>query len=152
VTVVKGVRLVLRSEGASLLRRVAKVAGFSLIECLVAILILGIGVVGVAGMFTCASVSERKASFMAKAREVADDVIEDVRVNGYASLSEASGSREIATPGLPRSHGVLAWQPYPTGASEGGLKLVAINIDWHWSRATSGSYRAVTLVSAQGGA
>ena len=129
-----------------------KVAGFSLIECLVAILILGIGVVGVAGMFTYAAVSERKASFMAKAREVADDALEDVRVNGYASFNGASGSREIATPGLPRSHGVVAWQPYPSSGADTGLKLVAINIDWRWSTATSGAFRAVTLVSQQGGA
>jgi type IV pilus assembly protein PilV len=129
-----------------------KMGGFSLIECLVAIVILGIGVVGVAGMFTYASVSEKKASFMAKAREVADDAIEDVRVNGYAGFSGTSGSRTIATPGLPRSTGVIAWQPYPSAGSDTGLKLVAININWHWSRATSGKYRAVTLVSELGGA
>ena len=129
-----------------------KVAGFSLIECLVAILILGIGVVGVAGMFTYASVSERKASFMAQAREVSDDVLEDLRVNGYAGFNGVSGSRTIATPGLPRSTGVIAWQPYPSAGSETGLKLVAININWQWSRATSGKYRAVTLVSELGGA
>jgi len=129
-----------------------KVAGFSLIECLVAILILGIGVVGVAGMFTYASVSERKASFMAQAREVSDDVLEDLRVNGYAGFNGVSGSRTIATPGLPRSHGVVAWQPYPSGGGDTGLKLVAINIDWQWSKATSGTYRAVTLVSELGGA
>jgi type IV pilus assembly protein PilV len=137
VTVVKGVR---------------KVAGFSLIECLVAIVILGIGIVGVAGMFTYASVSERKATFMANARQLADDVLEDVRVNGYAGFSQVSGSRTIATPGLPRASGVIAWQPYPSGSSESGLKLVAVNINWQWSRATSGSYRATTLVSEYGGA
>lgn len=146
----KGVRLVLRGE-VSPLRRAAKAAGFSLIECLVAIMILGIGVVGVAGMFTYAGVSERKATFMAKARELADDVLEDVRVNGYEGFSQASGSRTLITPGLPRSSGVIAWQPYPTGSSENGLKLVAVNINWQWSKATSGSYRATTLVSEQGG-
>ena len=129
-----------------------KVAGFSLIECLVAILILGIGVVGVAGMFTYASVSEKKASFMAKAREVADNTLESVRVDGYAGLSGSAGSRSIATPGLPRATGVIAWQSYPTGSGENGLKLVAVNINWQWSKATSGKYRAATLVSEQGGA
>lgn len=134
------------------MKGVRKVAGFSLIECLVAIVILGIGVVGVAGMFTYASVSERKAAFMAKARELGDGVLEDVRVNGYAGFSAVSGSQAIATPGLPRSSGVIAWQPYPTGSSESGLKLVAVNINWQWSKATSGSYRATTLVSELGGA
>ena len=133
------------------MKGVRKVAGFSLIECLVAILILGIGVVGVAGMFTYASVSERKATFMAKARQMADDTLEDARVNGYAGFSAVSGSRTIATPGLPRSSGVIAWQPYPTGSGENGLKLVAVNINWQWSKATSGSYRATTLVSQLGG-
>ncbi|MFB3881758.1 MAG: prepilin-type N-terminal cleavage/methylation domain-containing protein [Armatimonadota bacterium] len=129
-----------------------KQGGFSLIECLVAITIIGIGVVGVAGMFTYASVSEKKAAFMAKAREVAEDAIEDARVNGYAGLSGTSGSRTIATPGLPRSSGVIAWQAYPSAGTENGLKLVAVNINWHWSKGTTGKYRAVTLVSELGGA
>ncbi len=129
-----------------------QLGGFSLIECLVAILVLGVGVVGVAGMFTYASVSERKASLMAEAREMADDAVESVRINGYGGLAGVSGSRTIATPGLPRSHGTVAWQPYPSGGADTGLRLVAVDIDWEWSSATSGSFHTVTLVSEQGGA
>ena len=123
--------------------------GFTLIECLVTTVILGIGVVGVAGMFACATISERKAAHMAQARHLAEETLEAVRADTYTVFDEASGSVSIPTPGLPRATGVLAWQPYPTGAD--GLKLVALNLSWDWAQSSSGTYTVVTLVSEQGG-
>jgi len=122
--------------------------GFTFIECLVTTVILGIGVVGVAGMFACATISQRKAAHMAQARHLAEETLEAVRAGTYAVFDEASGSVSIPTPGLPRAAGVLAWQPYPTGAD--GLKLVALNLSWDWAGSSSGTYTIVTLVSEQG--
>ncbi len=126
------------------LRRSA--SGFTLIECLVATAILGIGVVGVASMFVYASVSQRKAAYMAQAREIGDRILEEARTGSNGLCQGSSGSQTIETPGLPRSTGVVAWQPYPSGASDTGLKLVAINIDWSWPKPTAGEYRVVTLL------
>ena len=123
--------------------------GFTLIECLVTTVILGIGVDGVAGMFACATISERKAAHMAQARNLAEETLEAVRAGGYAVFDEASGSVSIPTPGIPRSTGVLAWQPYPTAADN--LKLVALNLSWEWAGSSSGAYTVVTLVSKQEG-
>lgn len=120
-------------------------------ECLVAAAILAIGVVGVASMFTYASVSDRKATYMAQAREIADRALEDLRTSGYSRFTQATGTATIATPELPRSSGVMAWQPYPAASPEAGLKLVAVNITWDWPKPTAGTYRVVTLVSQQGG-
>ena len=127
-----------------------QVGGFSLVECMVATVILGIGVVGVAGMFTYASISDRKATYMARAREICSQTLEEVRSAGDSALTGASGSRTVETPGLPRSNGIMAWEPYPFGSPENGLKLVALNITWDWPKPSSGVYRVVTLVSDEG--
>jgi len=124
-------------------------AGFSLPECLVATVILGIGVVGVAGMFACATLSERKAAHMAQAHEVAEKTLEEVRAGGYGVFSQPSGLVTIPTPDLPRSSGELAWQPYPDSASDQGLKLVSLNLSWNWAGSTSGKYRVTTLAAEQ---
>ena len=121
--------------------------GFSLTECLVTALLLGIGVVGVASMFVYATGSERKALYTAQARTVAEQTLENVRAQGYGVFTQASGSATIPTPGLPRATGMLAWQPYPDSGSEQGLKLVAVNVSWRWGGPSSGQYRLVTLMS-----
>lgn len=121
--------------------------GFTLIECLVTTVILGVGVVGVAGMFACATISERKVAHMAQARHLAEETLEAVRAGAYAVSDQATGSVSVPTPGLPHATGVLAWQPYPTGAD--GLKLVAFNLSWEWAGSSSGTYAVVTLVSEQ---
>lgn len=124
--------------------------GFTLIECLVAILIIGIGVIGVAGMFTCASLSEQKATYMAQARQAAEDALENARAGAYPVFSEPSGVVDIPTPGLPRATGQLAWEPYSSAAGE-SLKTVALNINWDWTGTTSGKYWVTTLVASGGG-
>jgi prepilin-type N-terminal cleavage/methylation domain-containing protein len=126
---------------------------FTLIECLVATTVLGIGVVGVASMFTYASISQRKATYMAQAREIADRVLEQARTQTNGLCQGESGSQTVATPGLPNSTGTVGWAVYPTGGSDTGLRLVSVNLSWSWSKPTAGEYRLVTLVylSPQGG-
>jgi prepilin-type N-terminal cleavage/methylation domain-containing protein len=125
--------------------------GFTLIECLVAAVILGVGIAGVAGMFTYASLSEKKAALMAEARQVAEETLETVRAGGYGVAGEPYGYLAVDTSGLPRSSGTLAWQPYPDGASSPEMKLVAINLAWDWPGPVGGKYNVVTLVSEHGG-
>jgi len=123
---------------------------FTLIECLVSTVILGVGVVGVAGIFACASLSERKASHIAQARQIAEETLEAVRAGGYDISASPSGSCSVPTPGLPHSSGVLAWQPYAAASGE-VLNIVAVNIQWSWPKSTGGSYNVATLVATGGG-
>jgi prepilin-type N-terminal cleavage/methylation domain-containing protein len=120
--------------------------GFTLIECLVATAILAIGVVGVATMFMYASVSERKAAYMAQARELADQVLEQARTGSNGLCQGPSGSQTLPTPGLPRSTGTVAWEPYPSGAPDTGLKVVAVDLRWSWPKPMAGEYRVITLL------
>jgi prepilin-type N-terminal cleavage/methylation domain-containing protein len=126
-------------------------AGFTLTECVVTVFLLGVGVVGVASMFVCANLSERKATYADQARNIAEQTLEKVRAQGYGVFTQASGTVSVAAPGLPRATGVLAWQPYPSGAPEQGLRLVALNLTWDWAGPTSGQYRLVTLMSKPDG-
>jgi len=125
--------------------------GFTLIECLVATVILGIGVIGVASMFAYASLSEKKAAYLAEARDIAQQTLEDVRARGYGYFTAPSGVTTVPTNGLPRATGALAWQPYPDSSCEKGLKLVSINLTWDWAGPTGGKYYVTTLVSEKGG-
>lgn len=125
---------------------------FTLIECLVTTVILGIGVVGVAGMFACATISERKAAHMAGARHVAEEALEAVRAGGFGVLDYSSGTASLDTSALPHATGTLAWEPYATGSTgSDDLKLVAVNLSWDWAASSSGTYKIVTLVSTHGG-
>ncbi len=123
--------------------------GFTLIECLVTTVILGIGVVGAAGMFACTTIAERKAAYMTQARHIADETLEAVRAGTYPVFDASSGSAAVETSGLPHAAGTVAWEPYATGS--GDLKLVAVNLSWNWAASSSGEYNVVTLVSTHGG-
>ena len=125
--------------------------GFTLIECMAAILLLGIGVVGVAGMFAAATISERKAAHMSQAQELAERVIEEVRAGGYGVLSQPSGLVDLPTTNLPHATAALAWQPYPDASSDTGIKLVSVDLTWNWAGASGGRYRVVTLAAEQAG-
>jgi prepilin-type N-terminal cleavage/methylation domain-containing protein len=125
---------------------------FTLIECLVTTVILGIGVVGVAGMFTYATISEQKASYMAEARHIGEETMEAVRAGGFGVLDYSSGTASLDTSALPRATGTLAWEPYSIGSTgSDDLKLVAVNLSWNWAASSSGTYKVVTLVSTHGG-
>ena len=65
--------------------------GFSLIEVLVAVLVLGVAVAGAAGLFTVAVASTRTARVQTTATLLALDKLE--RLRGLAWTYEASGAR-----------------------------------------------------------
>jgi prepilin-type N-terminal cleavage/methylation domain-containing protein len=123
--------------------------GFTFVECLTATVILGIGVVGVASMFTYASMSQRKASYMARAREIADGAMEEARISPDSFCPGNSGNRAIPTPNLPRSSGTMAWQIHPSESTDSELKLVTVNLVWSWPATTSGKYVVTTLIPRQ---
>jgi len=111
--------------------------GFTSIECLIATVILGIGVIAVAGMLACDSLSERSAANLAQARHIAEGTQEAGRSGGYDLSSQTSGSRSVPTAGVPRSRAMLASQSYASG-SEGKITRVALDLTWSWPR-SSGS-------------
>jgi len=122
-------------------------AGFSLVEALVTTVILGIGVVGTASTFTYAGISVKKQAYMSEARHVAEQAVEKVRAQGYDVFTQPSGSAALTMRGLPRATGTLSWLPYPDSGNDQGLRLLTVDLTWHWAGTTAGHYRVVTLVS-----
>jgi len=65
-------------------KMVRKTSGFSLIEVLVAVVVLSIGLVGLAGLQAKSLVNGVSASYRTQATMLAKDLSEKMRVNGYA--------------------------------------------------------------------
>jgi len=61
--------------------------GFTLIECLVSIVVLGVGIVGVVGCFTAALLSNQKASDIQLATSLGQSIIENMRSYGFGSVT-----------------------------------------------------------------
>ncbi len=65
-----------------------KTSGFTLIEVLVAMVILAIGILGVTILFPAALRDSRRASGLTVASVYADSVIDTLRAQGYRSLAQ----------------------------------------------------------------
>lgn len=142
--------------------------GFTLIELLAVILLLGIGLVGIAGMFTAGIISSRKAANETAAANRATQEIERIRDGGYlgAVVDTAhfpsprytiisSSKATFAVPELSNGAGELtietdtAAQPVDpnTGFIIGNLKRVNVKITWGGGSKVRGSYSITTLIS-----
>jgi prepilin-type N-terminal cleavage/methylation domain-containing protein len=67
--------------------RKSKTDGFTLIEVLIAMVILGIGILGVTILFPAALRDTQRASSMTVAAMYADSVIDILRAQGYRSIA-----------------------------------------------------------------
>ena len=77
--------------GKNVNRAMRRVAGFSMIELLVAVLVMGIGVLGVTGLQMVSLQNNRDALLRSEAIQLAYDILDKIRVN----------------PGVPAGAGVL---------------------------------------------
>ena len=64
--------------------------GLTLLECLAAVLILGLGLIGVVGSMTAALLSNQKASDMQLATAIAQGTIEEMRSLGFGEVDYTS--------------------------------------------------------------
>jgi prepilin-type N-terminal cleavage/methylation domain-containing protein len=132
--------------------------GFTLIECLVAIVILGLGIVGVVGCFTAALLSNQKASNIQLATSLAQSVIENMRSYGFGSITydnfpasidknTISDNKDISdlAEQLGRLHSGRATTTITNNYNgDARLKQVAVEISW---RSINNSHPTVRLES-----
>jgi len=142
--------------------------GMSLLELLAVTLLLGIGLTGVAGMFTAGVISNRKAANITAAANRANQEIERLRDTGFsgaimdvahfpsthysltsptradfqvAELSQGSGYITVDTD-------TEAQEIDPnTGNQIGNLKQVRVVINWGGGSPVRGSYSVTTLLA-----
>jgi prepilin-type N-terminal cleavage/methylation domain-containing protein len=123
--------------------------GFTLIECLVAIVILGIGIVGVVGCFTAALLSNKKAEEIQQATAFAQDTIEDMRSRGFGGVTYAEFP---ASSGVAELHqGVRTIEITDNYGGDVRMKQVAVEISWGGANRSHPSIRLESLITNRTG-
>jgi len=129
--------------------------GFTLIECIAAVLILGVGLVGVAGSMTAALLSNQKASDMQLAISIAQSTIEEMRSQGFGSVTYddfPATATQTTEPELADLH--AGTRTIVITNNYGGntrLKKVAVTVSWRGRNATPVSITLETIVTNRTG-
>jgi len=137
-------------------------SGFTLLEVLVAILVLSIGLLGLAGLMASSIRNNHSAQQRTQATWLAYDVIDRMRVNRPAAIASsdnynialgaASGSAGLAGADITDWKADLA-NALPAGdgsvAVNSGTRAVTVIIQWNDSRGTGGSNAQQLRVDTQ---
>jgi type IV pilus assembly protein PilV len=118
-------------------------AGFTLIEVMVSVVILGIGLVGVVGCLTAALTTQQKASQIRLATAIAQDTIEDMRSRGFGTITYDDFPATSAVDDLHGGTQTIAITDNYRNDSR--LKHVTVTISW---RAPGGRTARVSLETA----
>jgi prepilin-type N-terminal cleavage/methylation domain-containing protein len=140
-------------------------SGFSLIELIVVITLLGIGLVAVSGMFVSGVISDTKAERIARATNAAQRELERLRSAGFSGCivhtdvfpttsytiveqySDLTGRVRFPVSGLPSGTGTVQIGYYTSAIGTWpNLKQIAVTVSWSGARRTQGSVRMVTLI------
>jgi len=142
--------------------------GLSVLELLMVTLLLGIGLTGVAGMFTAGVISNRKAAHVTTAANRAAQEMERLRDGGflgavvdydhfpYLNYCILSSTRAgFLVEELPQGYGTIDIDLDPeaqvidpnTGLYVGNMKRVRVVINWGGARPVRGSYSVTTLLA-----
>ena len=135
--------------------------GFSLVEALVALLVLSIGLLGIAGLQLTAMRNNQAAYLRSQAVALADDILERIRANrgALAAYAVALGDDPPATPSTMAETDLRTWLltlgallPSGDGAItvNGPANRVTVTTQWQERSAVAGEAAAaqtVTIVS-----
>ncbi|MHB9025138.1 MAG: type II secretion system protein [Armatimonadota bacterium] len=148
--------------------RPARRSGFSLVELLVSVVILGIGLVALIQLYMGALWSYQKGRYLSLATQRAQLEYEKVQNLGFYGLDNGptdftylrtqSGGEYTwltASPGvsftvnsLPNGRGTVTWQHFPVnGAGSANMLKVDIRILWDGSQKSQSDVRIVTLLA-----
>jgi prepilin-type N-terminal cleavage/methylation domain-containing protein len=102
--------------------------GLTFIECIVALVILGVGIVGVVGCLTAALISNQKASDLQLATAIAQNTIEDMRSYGFGSVTYDDFPETSEVPELHGGQRAIVITDNHNG--EERLKKVEVTVSW----------------------
>lgn len=147
-----------------------KQSGFTLLEVLVAMLVLSIGLLGLAGLMAASMRNNESAYHSTQATWLAYDILDRIRANRVAALAGAYNGASLGSPAacsatpatgsiaakdignwknaiacaLPAGDGAIAVTT--SGANQDRLR---VTVQWNDSRATSGSSAQQVVVESQ---
>jgi type IV pilus modification protein PilV len=105
-------------------RRFRSVRGFTLIEALVAIVMLVVGVLGAASLTAALMQSNRDATDRTRALELARHKVEQIQSQGYYDVFTGGDTRVVGGVTFTRAWTVAPNDPIP------GLRDVQVNVTW----------------------
>ncbi len=143
-----------------------KQSGFTLLEILVAMLVMSIGLLGLAGLMTSSMRNNLSASHRTQATWMAYDIIDRMRANrasavagGYATAMGTAANCTTAVPsGTIPAQDVAAWKNQLACALPAGNGSIAVNtatqvatiqIQWNDSRGNQGLANQTFKVETQ---
>ena len=112
--------------------------GFTLIEMMVAILLVGVGLMGLAALSTTVTRANVQSSGLTAASALAQERIESFQTQPYGSIASGSDTRLLDGVAFTRSWTVTPDDPAP------GLKTIAVTVSWA-TRGTTHSTRLSTI-------
>jgi type IV pilus assembly protein PilV len=142
-----------------------KQTGFTLLEVLVAMLVLAIGLLGLAGVMTSSMRDNLSASHRTQATWMASGIIDRMRANRLSAIggsyTTALGSPGACSPVFPggtiQAQDVAAWKNQLAcvlPAGDGAVAVAAtgrttVSIRWNDSRGTQGQANQTFIVETQ---
>jgi type IV pilus assembly protein PilV len=114
--------------------------GFTLVEMMVAILLLSVGLMGLAALSTTVTRGNIQSSTLTAASALAQERIERFRTESYGSIASGGDTRGVDGVTYTRNWTVTNDDP------EAGLKAIAVTVRW----STNGRAHATTLTTIRG--
>ena len=103
-----------------------KQQGFTLIEIMIAIILVLIGIIGLSMLTTTTTQDNDFSKSMTSATTMARDKIEELKGTDYANLTAGSDTNGIYT---------RAWT-VSTAASPSSYKTISVSVTWRWQGQT----------------
>ena len=113
-----------------------RIRGFSLVESLVALVVLSVGLLGVARMYVFSLQNGRLALLNSQAVMLAADMADRIRANQTAGIDYAGAAADFGcvdggldcTPTQMAANDLLVWQNEVANALPGGQATIAVNV------------------------
>jgi type II secretion system protein I len=106
------------------MKTIAKASGFTLIETLIALVILAVALLALAGLMVTTTRNNSVGGHMTEAATLAQDKLEEFRASSFDGILTGNDQKT-------GSHGILYARNWNVATSaDGNLKTITLNIGW----------------------